>query len=432
MLLSIVIFCLVILALLTGAPVGTAMIAAALLGLWLETGNLAGTSLLVSNSLYDFTSSYAFITIPMFILLGELAAMTGISSDLFQLFSRVFGRKRGGMALAVNFSCAGFSAVTGSTTSATMAMCKVALPEMRRFGYKDEISAGIVASAGSLAALIPPSVILVVFGILTNQSIGRLLLAGILPGIVLACLYGLRIYVRAWLQPQMFPIGDPYTTREKLESALKSIPFLLIVMAIVGGMLSGFWTPSEGGAVGVAMMLALGAWRGKLTLPALYKTFYDTLISTASIFTVIIGSILLAKFLAFGGLTIAIVQGITNLELTPLTLFVALVAMYLVMGMFIEGAGMMALTLPVVMPVVIAMGWDPIWFGIVFVVLCEIALVTPPVGLNLYVVRSVAPDIPIETVIKGVLFLIPADIVMLALLYFWPQIALWIPKMVMG
>ncbi|GIK82884.1 MAG: C4-dicarboxylate ABC transporter permease [Alphaproteobacteria bacterium] len=432
MLLSLVIFCLVILALLTGAPVGTAMIAAALLGLWLETGNFTGTSLLITNSLYDFTSSYAFITIPMFILLGELAAKTGISADLFELFSRLFGRRRGGMALAVNFSCAGFSAVTGSTTSATMAMCKVALPEMRRFGYKDELSSGIVASAGTLAALIPPSVILVVFGILTNQSIGRLLLAGIMPGIILALLYGLRIYIRALLQPHVFPVGDLYTTREKLESAWKAIPFLLIVMAIVGGMLSGFWTPSEGGAVGVAMMVALGAWRRKLTLRDLYTVMYDTLISTASIFTVIIGSILLAKFLAFGGLTSAIVQGVTSMELSQLTFFICLVIMYLVMGMFIEGAGMMALTLPVVMPVVIAMGWDPIWFGIVFVVLCEIALVTPPVGLNLYVIRSVAPDIPIETVIKGVLFLIPADIVMLALLYYWPQIALWIPRMVMG
>jgi C4-dicarboxylate transporter, DctM subunit len=422
------IFCLLLVALATGAPVGTAMISAGLLGLWMQTGNLWGTSLLTTNTLYDFSASYAFITIPMFILLGELAALTGISSDLFELFNRLFGRRRGGMALAVNFSCAGFAAVTGSTTSSTMAMCRVALPEMRKFGYQDQISTGIIASAGTFAALIPPSVILVVFGILTDQSIGRLLLAGILPGILTAILYGLRIYIRTLFHPELFPTGDYYPVRERLQAFVRAVPFFLIASSIVGGILFGFWTPTEGGSVGVAMMMLLGVYRRCLTLQGLAKAFRDTLIATASIFTVIIGSILLAKFLAFSGMTTAISQGVAMLDLPPLLFFACLIVFYLILGMFLEGAGMMALTLPVVLPVVVQMGWDPIWFGIVFVIIAEIALITPPVGLNLYVIRSIAPDIPIETVIKGVIFLIPADIVLLVLLYFFPEIALWIPN----
>ena len=432
MLWAVVLFVLLMVLLLTGAPVGIAMILVAILGLWALTGSLSGTALLAANSMFSFTNSHAMVVIIMFVALGELAAMAGLSNDLFTMMNRVVGRFRGGTALATNFAAAGFAAITGSTTSATMAMCRVALPELRKFGYRDEISTGIIAACGTFAAMIPPSIFLVIYGILTNQSISRLLLAGIVPGLLMAVFYALRIYLRRLVSPELFPAGAKFSAAEQVESILRAIPSLAIVIIIISGILAGFWTATEAGGVGVMLVFLLALYRRQVNVSTIFSVARTSLITTASLFTVIIGSLLLSRFLAFSGLTESIVGTIVGLELEPWIFFLCLMLAYTILGMFLEGIGMAALTLPIVLPIVIANGWDPIWFGIVFTVIAEIALLTPPIGLNLYVIRSVAPDVPIGTIIKGVLFLLPADFLMLGLLYSFPEIALWLPNYVMG
>ncbi|MGE0502328.1 MAG: TRAP transporter large permease [Rhizobiaceae bacterium] len=427
-----ILFALLMVLLFAGAPVGISMIIVAMLGLWALTGSISGTALLVANSMFTFTNSHAMIVVLMFVALGELAAVAGLSSDLFTMMNRVVGRFKGGTALATNFAAAGFAAITGSTTSATMAMCRVALPELRKFGYRDEISTGIIAACGTFAAMIPPSIFLVIYGILTNQSISRLLLAGIVPGILMAVLYALRIYIRRLVSPELFPPGAKFTAAEQVESIIRAFPSLAIVIIIITGILTGLWTATEAGGIGVMLIFLLALYRRQIGRREIVEVARTSLITTASLFTVIIGSMLLSRFLAFSGLTESMVGAIVGLELQPWVFFLCLMLAYVVLGMFLEGIGMAALTLPIVLPIVIANGWDPIWFGIVFTVIAEIALLTPPIGLNLYVIRSVAPDVPIGTVIKGVLFLLPADILMLALLYTFPQIALWLPNYVFG
>jgi len=428
----ILLFSLLMVLLVTGAPVGFALIFISLLGMGALTGNLSGTALLAANSMFTFTNSHAMIVVLLFVALGELAAIAGISSDLFTLMNRMVGRYKGGTALATNFAAAGFAAITGSTTSATLAMCKVALPELRKFGYKDEISTGIIAACGTFAAMIPPSIFLVIYGILTNQSISRLLLAGIVPGILMAILYGLRIYLRRLISPQLFPTGATFSRAEQFASVLRAVPSLAIIVAIISGIITGLWTATEAGGVGVLMIFLLALYRRQIRKNTIIEVARNSLMITASLFTVIIGSLLLSRFLAFSGLTEGMVGWIIGLNLVPWVFFLSLMIVYVILGSFLEGIGMAALTLPIVLPIVISKGWDPVWFGIVFTVLAEIAVLTPPIGLNLYVIRSVAPDVPLATITRGVMFLLPADFLMLALLYAFPEIALWLPNYVMG
>ena len=428
----ILLFSLLMVLLVTGAPVGIALIFISLLGMGALTGNLSGTALLAANSMFTFTNSHAMIVVLLFVALGELAAIAGVSSDLFTLMNRMVGRYKGGTALATNFAAAGFAAITGSTTSATIAMCKVALPELRKFGYKDEISTGIIAACGTFAAMIPPSIFLVIYGILTNQSISRLLLAGIVPGILMAILYGLRIYLRRLISPQLFPTGATFSRAEQFASVLRAVPSLAIIVAIISGIITGLWTATEAGGVGVLMIFLLALYRRQIRKNTIIEVARNSLMITASLFTVIIGSLLLSRFLAFSGLTEGMVGWIIGLNLVPWVFFLSLMIVYVILGSFLEGIGMAALTLPIVLPIVISKGWDPVWFGIVFTVLAEIAVLTPPIGLNLYVIRSVAPDVPLATITRGVMFLLPADFLMLALLYAFPEIALWLPNYVMG
>lgn len=419
-----ILFSLLVGLLLCGVPVGLTMISIAMLGLWILTGSLSGTALLVANSMFSFTNSHAMIVVLLFVALGELAAVAGISSDFFTMANRIVGRFRGGTALATNFAAAGFAAITGSTTSATMALCRVALPEMRKFGYKDEISTGIIAACGTFAAMIPPSIFLVIYGILTNQSISRLLLAGVVPGIVMAVLYGVRIYLWRLMSPDLFPPGARSTFPEQMQSVVRALPSLAIVLLIIFGILTGLWTATEAGGVGVLLVFLLACFRRRISGGIVYEVARNSLVTTASLFMVIIGSLLLSRFLAFSGLTETIVGAIVDLDMGPWVFFLCLIVAYVILGMFLEGIGMAALTLPIVLPLVVAYGWDAVWFGIVFTVIAEIALLTPPIGLNLYVIRSAAPDVPIGTVIKGVMFLLPADFVMLGLLFAFPEIAL--------
>ncbi len=414
-----------------GVPIGVSLMIAGFVGMWALTGTLEGTLTVLSGSALNVSTTYSFVVVPLFVLLGELAAAIGISSDLFTAFNRFFGRYRGGMAISANLACAGFGAITGSSTSSTAAMTRVTLPEMRKYGYHDQISTGIVASAGTLALLIPPSVALVVFGIMAQESIGQLLMAGVIPGIITAAAYTVVIIILSRLNPQMAPRGQAFSLKEQLNGLVSVVPFGFVAATIVAGIVFGFWTPTEGGAVGVALVLLLGLLKRRVTGAMLLRISRDTLITTASIFTIVIGGLLFSRFLAVSGVAADFIDFVVSLNLNPFVLFLALVAIYIVLGMFMDGFGILALTLPVVLPIVASMGWSKVWFGIVITILIEIALVTPPVGLNLYTIKAVAPDVRLDNIIRGIWPYVAVNILLLMLFYFFPQLVTWLPTEMM-
>lgn len=418
-----------VLLLLLGVPVGVVLAATSAVGFFAATGSFeAATSLLLVTS-FDVTSSLPYLVIPMFILMGMIASNTGIVTDLFDAAYKLVGRLAGGVAMATCLASAGFAAVTGSSISSTAAMGKVALPEMKRFNYDQRLSVGAIAASGTFAMMLPPSIVLVFYGIVAEQSIGKLLIAGILPGLLTVFVYSVQMYVRARLSPEIAPKGPSFPARDVIISCGRSFPFILVLIVLIGGILIGIWTPTEASAASVVVVMLIGFAKRKLSLGNLFNAGADTLMTTAAVFLLVIGSILFSKFLAFSGVTSTIVNYIIEAELPPFVFFVALILFYIVLGTFLEAISIIALTVPLLLPIVTKLGWDPIWFGIVLVKLIEIGAVTPPVGLNLYALKAVAPDVPMRTIFAGSVPFWLCDIGVLFGLYFIPQIALFLPSL---
>ena len=412
-----------------GVPVGMVLLIVGATGAWALTGSFAAGAGLIFISAHNVTDQYALVVVPLFILMGELAAVTGLTEDVFRAAYRNVGRVPGGLAVATNFACAGFGAITGSSLSATVAMTRVTLPEMRKYKYKDELSTGVIAAAGAFAIMIPPSIMLVVYGMLAEQSIGRLLMAGIMPGLVTAIVFSILIVTRTTLDPSLGPKGAVFTWKEKLLSLVSLGPFLIIALTVLLGILFGIWTPTEAGAVGAVAVLVLGLIRRKLSWREVRRTARDATLTSTSVFVIVIGAYVFSRFLAMAGVTDLVMEGILAMGLGPFGIFIVLVILYLALGCLMDGISMLALTLPMVLPIASASGWDPIWLGIVLTLLVEISLVTPPVGLNLYALRATAPDVPLGVIIRGALPFVGCDLIVLFILYFAPRIALWLPGM---
>ncbi len=382
------------------------------------------TTFLVSLSV---TSEYGFIVIPMFILMGHLAAATGIATDLFNAAYRWVGRFPGGLAVATIVTCAGMAAITGSGVAVASAMTRIALPEMRKYNYQDILSVGAVTVGGTLAIMIPPSVTFVLYSIFAEQSIGKLLISGIVPGLLTAGLYIICIVTRTLLQPSLAPKGPTFSWRDKAGSLPWVGPFAGIILTIIVGLLLGIWTPVEASAAGVVAVMVLGLVRRTLTARAILAAGVETAITSGSVMVVVIGAIIFSKFLALSGFNKALAEYVIGLDLSPHVLFSLLVLIYIILGMFLEATSILALTVPLFLPVVVAVGWSPIWFGVILVSLMEIAAVTPPVGLNLYAVKAGAPDVSIETISLASLPFWLCNIVAIYLMYLWPDMALWLP-----
>jgi tripartite ATP-independent transporter DctM subunit len=410
-----------------GMYIGMAMMIAGFLGILIIAGWDAATNLLAILPL-DESKSYSLSVIPLFILMGQFAFVSGISSDIYKTVYNWLGHLRGGLAMATVIACAFFAAVSGSSlaTGATMGM--VTIPEMLKYKYDQRLATGCVAAGGTLGILIPPSIGFVIYGILTEQSIGKLLLAGLLPGVILACLFILAILLLCCFNPEMGPPGASVSWSQRFKSLSGTWGMLVLFTVVIGGIYTGVFTSTEAAGVGAFGALTIMAVKKKLTKPAFLLCLSETGKMTAFIFLIIIGASIFSYFLALTGLPTSLSEFITSLPLPREIILFTIIIGYLILGCIMEVYSIMILTLPIIFPIIEMLEFDPIWFGVVMVIILEVGLITPPIGLNVFVLKGAAPNIPIETIFKGIWpFLIAITLAMILITLF-PQIALFLPS----
>jgi tripartite ATP-independent transporter DctM subunit len=413
-------------------PIAFAMSLVGIVGFALMRG-WGPTGSMVATTVFDTGLSYTLSVVPLFIFMGNVLASSGIAHGLFAGADRLFGRVRGGLALATVLSCGGFSAVSGSSLATAATMSKVAMPPMRRFGYSDSLAAGSIAAGGTLGILIPPSIILIIYGLLTETDIGKLFIAGLLPGLLGIVLYLLAVVVTVRLYPDRAPAVSepaPMSTQDKI-GVFATLGLFVFIM---GGIYGGFFTPIEAAGMGAIFSLVIGLAVRGLTWAGFRTSIQGTIKSTGMIFAIIIGAELFSTFVNFAGLPDALVDFIYDMNVSPMLVILVMVAIYLVMGTVFESLSMILLTVPVFYPIVVQLDFGPgllgspemvlIWFAIVVVVVTEISLITPPVGMNVFVLRSVISDVSLSTIFRGVLPFWISDIVRLALLIAVPWITL--------
>ncbi len=373
--------------------------------------------------------NYALSVLPMFILIGFIAYHAGLTHALFRAATAWVGWVPGGLAVASVFATAGFAAVSGASTATAAVFSRVAIPHMLDAGYDRKLAAGVVAAGGTLASLIPPSAILVIYAIIVEESVGTLIMAGFVPGVVSALVYAALIIGQCKLKPELGrPIPSP-PMKEKIASLPGTLPIIAVVAIIFYSMYSGTATPTEAGALGAFVVLIMAIVRG-MSWKNLRAALEETARLTVMIFALIWGILIFVRFLGYAGLPQAFAEWIVTLPFPPLIIMIGILLGYAVLGMFMDAIGMLLLTLPVVYPAVIALGYDPIWFGIIVVKMCEVCLITPPVGLNCYVVHAVRPDIPLGDVFRGIAPFFVADVVTIGLFLAFPNIILWLPNLI--
>lgn len=407
-------------------PVGFAMAFLGFIGFGYVVNFDAALSLL-ARDVWDVFSSYNLTVIPLFVFMGQIAFHAGISRRLYDSAYVLLGHRRGGLAMTTVGACAGFSAICGSTNATAATMATVALPEMKRYGYDMGLATGTVAAAGSLGILIPPSVIFIVYGILTEQSIGKLFAAGIVPGILLCFLFLLTIHLRVRKNPSLAPPGPKTGFREKIRSFAGLLEALVLFLLVMGGIFFGFFTPTEAAAVGAFMTLLIAIIRRQLHWGDFIQSLADTTKISCMIMVIVTGAVIFGHFMAITRLPYTLAGYVGSLPLGPHAVIGLIILVYLVGGCFMDALAMIMLTIPIFFPVVQTLGFDPIWFGVVIVLITEMGVITPPVGVNVYVVYGVARDVPLETIFKGVYPMLLALLVCNLLLILFPQIALWLP-----
>ena len=373
--------------------------------------------------------NYALSVLPMFILIGFIAYHGGLTHSLFRAARAWWGWVPGGLAVASVFATAGFAAVSGASTATAAVFSRVAIPHMLENGYDRRLAAGVVAAGGTLASLIPPSAILVIYAIIVEESVGTLILAGFLPGVVSAIIYAILIVGQCMWKPELGPAIPSPPMKERIASIPGTLPIFVVVAVIFYSMYSGTATPTEAGALGAFVVLIVALIKG-MKWASLKDALLESAKLTVMIFALIWGVLIFVRFLGYAGLPVAFAEWIVTLPFPPVIIMIMILLGYAVLGMFMDAIGMLLLTLPVVHPAVIALGYDPIWFGIIVVKMCEVCLITPPVGLNCYVVSAVRPDIPLNDVFRGIAPFFAADVVTIALFLAFPGIILWLPNLV--
>ncbi len=414
--------------LVSGMRIAYATALCGFVGLWVLRGYepAAGLAGLMP---YSESSHYSLLVLPLFVLMGYLAHHAGITRNIYWTARQWLGQLPGGLAIATIFGCAGFAAACGASTASAAVMGRVSLPELKRFGYDEKIAAGCVAAGGTLATMIPPSVIMVIYGFIAEQSIGALLLAGILPGLLQAVSYSVMLYFRFRANPELGPSIPAITWPERIRSLKGTWGMFVLILIVLGGIYTGFATPTEAAGIGAfgAFVMALPRMRRGDLKTALLETAR----TTAMMFAIIVGVLIFVRFLAFSGMPGALVDTVLDLDVNRYVVLIGILAMYLVLGMFLDGIGMLLLTIPIVLPAVTALGFDPIFFGVLVVRMVEIGLITPPVGLNAFVLKGVAPDIPIGNIFRGCGWFVAVDLVNVAILVAFPAIILFIPQSMM-
>lgn len=378
---------------------------------------------------HGIVAHYSLSVIPLFIIMGYFGFFAGLTRDVFQTARQWFGHFPGGLAIATTYGCAGFAACTGSSVASAAIMGKMAIPEMRKYGYQARLAAGAVAAGGTIATLIPPSVPLVIYGIITEQSVGLLLMAGLLPGILSAVIYAFMIQVRVKISPSLAPPLPAASWKARVVSLKNTWGIFTILIMILGGIYTGIFTPTEAGGAGATATFLLAIFSRKLTWKDFKQSVLDTGRATVMIFSIIVGVLMFVRFLAITGLPAAFSNAVLAMPVPPMIILIGMLGLFVFLGMFLDLIGMMLLALPIIFPAVVALGFDPIWFGVIVVKMGEICLVTPPVGLNVYVVNSVAPDIPSQEIFMGIIPFLLMDFLTLAILIMFPQIVLFLPSL---
>lgn len=389
----------------------------------------SGALSMASNRVIDTAQEYGLSVIPLFILMGNLVTKSGLSQELYQASYAFLGHRKGGLSMATVVACGGFSAICGSSLATSATMAKVAMPPMRKFGYSDSLATASIAAGGTLGILIPPSVILVIYGLLTESSIRELFAAGFLPGFLGILLYLAAVRYVVWRNPEAGPPGDKMTWPERI-AALKGVWGVLILFTVVmGGIYLGVFTPTEAAGIGAGGAFIIALARRSLTLESLFHAMTDTGRTTAMLFGVLIGALIFSDFINRAGLPDALLELVTSFDISPMGVILLILAIYIVLGMVFESLSMMLLTVPIFYPLVQSLGFDLVWFGIVVVVVTEISLITPPVGMNVFVLSAVLRDVKPATIFKGVTPFWCADIVRLALITLIAPISLILPEL---
>ena len=407
-------------------PVGLALLVVGFGGIWVIDGQRTAIATMSSET-YSSVTGYGLSVIPLFVLMGNMAGAAGYSQRLYEAANAWVGRLRGGLASATVLGCAGFAAVSGSSVATAVTIGKVALPQMKRFGYGDGLATGSVAAGGTLGILIPPSTGFVLYAILTEESIGKLFIAGILPGILLSLLFVLVIMIITMLRPKEGPAGPGTTFMEKMLATGRSIPLVGVILISIGGIYLGVFTPVEAAGVGAMLVSVLALGTGAVKFPQVPQILLETVITTAMLYLIIIGAHVFGPFLALTHIPETLALELKALGLNAYTTLLMILIGYVILGMFFDGLAMLVVTLPVVFPIITGLGFDPIWFGVICVIVIEMGLITPPVGINVFVVKGVAAGVPMSTIFRGVLpFWFAMAACLLALVVF-PEIALFLP-----
>ncbi len=412
-------------------PIGTAMLLVGIIGFAILNGVPAAIAALGTYP-YEYAAVYDLAVIPLFVLMGNCAAASGMGRDLFAAAYAWVGHWRGGLATATVAACAGFAAVSGSSVASAITMGRVCLPEMRRYNYDPKLATGTIAAGGTLGILIPPSTAFVIYGIRTEQSIGRLLLAGVLPGLLLTAIFMITIAIWMRFRPEYGPPGPRANARERLRATGKAGPMMTVVLISIGGIYAGIFTVSEAAAVGGFLSLLYAWWARALTGNSVPTILLETVRTTAMVFLILIGAQIFGPFLALSGLPEHIAAGLSGLDVPRVVVLLLILGVYLLLGTFLEGFSMLVLTLPIVIPIINALGYDLIWFGVIMVIVLEMGLIDPPVGINVFVVKGLVPDVPMSEIFIGILPFWVAMMVCIGILIAVPEIATIIPDSMIG
>lgn len=382
----------------------------------------------IETIVWNHSFSYTLVTIPMFVLMGEFLFVSGISSELFMVFRNWFGKYRGGLALGTIGASAVFAAASGSSLATTGTMGVIASKEMKDAGYAPTLSSGAIVAGGTLGILIPPSTMFIIYGMMTEQSIGKLLIAGIIPGILLTLMFMLTVYISVLFNPELAPKGEKTSWRERFTSLRHVIWILILFTVVIGGMYAGWFSPTEAAGVGAFGAFIIAFVRRKLTWNNLIKAMLRTLRTTGFLFAIMLSAFILNYFMAITKLPMILADFLTGLNLSTGLIFLLIVIMYIALGAVMDTFAMIVVTIPIVLPLVEALGFDLIWFGVIIILVVEMALISPPIGMNCFVLKGVVDDLELSDIFKGALrFMIPI-LVLILLLYFFPNIALYLPN----
>jgi len=408
-------------------PVGMAMGLVGVSGFAYIVNGSAALKIIGHTSMRTVTD-YTFGVIPMFLLMGAFVTNSGMSRELFRTANSFLGHFRGGLGIATVAACGGFAAISGSSVATAATFSTVAYPEMRRYNYPQSFATGVIAAGGTLGAMLPPSTVLAVYGIITEQDIGKLFIAGIIPGLLAATMYIMTVMIIGFVRPGFLPATPRHSWKERLDSLRDIWATLLLFLFVIGGLYGGLFTPTEAGGMGAGGAFLIGVLRGKLNRADIRRSLLQATRTAAAVFTVLIGALLFGYFLTVTQTPQKVTEFLTGLGLGRYGVLALIMLMYLFLGCLMDAMAMIILTIPIIFPVMMHLGFDPIWFGIIIVMTVELGLIHPPVGMIVFVIKSVIDDVSFATIFKGVLPFIVTDLIRLVILIAFPILALWLPS----